>query len=94
MADEWERLAKELKEATERSSADLAQAADAQNVRRLVRGFTKSMRGQSRADIAAALIATVAEFIQRSGSKTPGEQLTIMNTLFQEIISAVGRKPN
>lgn len=93
MADEWEQFAAELKEMTERSSANLAQAANTQNVRRLVRGFTKAMRDQSQADIAAALIATVVEFIHRSGC-TPGEALTLVNTMFQEIINGMGRNPN
>ena len=90
MAYDFEQFAAELEETTKSSSANLAQAANTQNVRRLMRGFTKQMRGQPQADIAAALIATVAEFIQRS-SATPGEAITLMNVLFQEIISAIGR---
>ena len=93
MADEWEQLAADLRETTERSAIDLVQVANAKNVRRLVRDLTEHMHGQPLADIAAALIATVAEFIQRSGS-TPGEALTLTNVMFQEIINAVGRKPN
>lgn len=91
---EWEQYHAELKQMTERSSANLAQAANSANVRRMVRGFTKQMRGQPRADIAAALIATVAEFIERSGCETPGELLTLTNTMLQEIANTICRGPS
>ena len=93
MADEWEQYHAELRDMTERSSANLAQAANGANVRRLVRGFTKQMRGQPRADIAAALIATVANFIERSGC-TPGGMLTLTNTMLQEIANTICRGPS
>jgi hypothetical protein len=93
MVYDWEQFATELDETTKQGAADLARVANAANVRRLKRGFTKSMGGQSQADIAAALIAIVAEFIQRS-SATPGEAITVMNLLFQEIIGALSRPPS
>jgi hypothetical protein len=95
MADDWrwEQYHAELKQMTERSSANLAEAANGANVRRMVRGFTKQMRGQPRADIAAALIATVAEFIQRCGCDTPGQMLTLTNTMLQEIANTICRPP-
>ena len=93
MTDDWEQYHAELKEKTEQSSANLAEAANAKNVRRIVRGFRSHMSGQPKADIAAALIATVAEFIERAGCN-PGEMLTLTNTMLQEIANTICRGPS
>lgn len=89
---DWQQFAAELDEMTRRSTAQLAETANAKNVRRLVRGFKKQMSGQTNADNVAALISVVAEVIQH-GASTPGEGITLMNTIFREIIAALSRPP-